>query len=48
MRSLAQYVVPSRTALLVIDIQKDFAAPGFVIAQRGLAIPAAQLAISPH
>ncbi|MBS0986664.1 cysteine hydrolase family protein [Acetobacter thailandicus] len=46
MRSLAQHVVPSRTALLVIDIQKDFAAPGFVMAQSGMDIQAAEQAIS--
>jgi len=42
---LKQALDPARTALLVIDIQKDFAAPGFAMAAAGMSLPPVEAAI---
>lgn len=41
-----QDIAPSRTALLVIDIQNDFGAPGFAMARAGMAPEPVEAAIS--
>ncbi|MCQ9155946.1 cysteine hydrolase family protein [Acidomonas methanolica] len=41
-----QDIAPSRTALLVIDIQNDFGAPGFAMAHAGMALEPVESAIS--
>ncbi|GBQ94135.1 isochorismatase [Gluconacetobacter liquefaciens] len=41
-----QDIAPSRTALLVIDIQNDFGAPGFAMAHAGMALEPVEAAIS--
>ncbi|AOX21490.1 cysteine hydrolase family protein [Kozakia baliensis] len=40
-----QDIAPSRTALLVIDIQNDFGAPGFAMAHAGMALEPVEAAI---
>ncbi|MFS3135484.1 cysteine hydrolase family protein [Gluconacetobacter sacchari] len=43
---LAQAIAPVRAALLVIDIQNDFGAPGFAMAQAGMDLPPVEAAIT--